>query len=934
MNRRIFTIHKGLFLALLAIQLSGYVPGQSLHAQELLQISDKDDLVKNINKRFGEGKYKEAKAITEQGLKRYPKDGDLKMLLGKYYVLTKQYDKARYELNKALEYNRSSVDARHLLVAVETETKRYSSAICFVNELLEVNPYWRGLWRKKIELYRLQGNEVEANRLLKRISQVFPGDSVIQGDVNYQMEMTANDKRKAGKIDDAIEINKLLLQEKPRNLEVYLDLINGYIKAGDYNNALVSTERGLNNFPRNKSLADKKVAILEHNKRYDEILAFLQKEMGGSASSQYNYFLLEAARSAKDNDPAILYGKILEGDAGNEEAFQVVFNHLIAQQQYDEALDKLRSYARIKGMSKPLQAKELSIYRLKNDKQKEAQLIKTMYLNDPNDMDLREAYVGFIAQEIKDHLGAEEWATAEGKILMIIPIATEEYRDYLNNALQNSYFQQGKYREAIDMLDRMKALDPSNQTYTLKKASILMRMQQVDQAVNVYEELFRSVPENQQFYYLSGYNDMMMQIVKESNESNRYLASLNWVNRWLAIDPSNKQALMYGINLAHQMKNKELLMQFAERAKNAYPDDSTFRVHLVMAMQQHGTPVADVYGMMKEEVQQNPYNDLVVKTFVQSSYDYSKSLLEKKESTEAIKIANEGLSYHPMDKELKYLKGIAYEKLKQYDSAIYYQSFYEPSLMELDEFKSNLKYLQHQSYNNELVLSHNRARFGDNYSIQTISMLEYTTIQKPNSFTGRVLYSGREEGRGLQGQVEWGRIWSPLWSTRIDVGYANKYFPKYSANGTIIRTLPKDWEIEAGAGYREFYDGMNLSSVIAAVGKDLGQFRLQGKFTQSFVQQKWLYNAALQARYSLDHPKNYLLAMANIGSTPDIELLDYQYINTLSVLNSMVGAGAGRLLTKNIAANILGTWYNFQSPVDMTLYRNLYNLYFQLNVKF
>ena len=79
--------------------------------------------------------------------------------------------------------------------------------------------------------------------------------------------------------------------------------------------------------------------------------------------------------------------------------------------------------------------------------------------------------------------------------------------------------------------------------------------------------------------------------------------------------------------------------------------------------------------------------------------------------------------------------------------------------------------------------------------------------------------------------------------------------------------MPKDWEIEAGAGYREFYDGMNLSSVIAAVGKDLGQFRLQGKFTQSFVQQKWLYNAALQARYSLDHPKNYLLAMANIGST-------------------------------------------------------------------
>src|SRR5690606_14601477 len=113
-------------------------------------LSDKDDVVMKINVLYNAGKLQDGKRLTEINLKKYPKDSDLKMLLGKYYVLTKQYDKARFELNKSIQYNPGNVDARHLLVTVETETKRYSSAICFVNELLEVNPYWRGLWRKKI----------------------------------------------------------------------------------------------------------------------------------------------------------------------------------------------------------------------------------------------------------------------------------------------------------------------------------------------------------------------------------------------------------------------------------------------------------------------------------------------------------------------------------------------------------------------------------------------------------------------------------------------------------------------------------------------------------------------------------------------------------------------------------------------------------------
>lgn len=934
MNRKYTYLRTGMFMLLLCTGSMVDFSGNRLYGQQKVSISDKGDVVKKINSLYQAGKLQDGKQLTEINLKKSPKDSDLKMLLGKYYVLTKQYDKARFELNKSLEFNPGNVDSRHLLVTVETETKRYSSAICYVNELLEVNPYWKGLWRKKIELYRLQGNEVEANRLLKRISQIFPEDGQIQDDLNYQMELTANSKRKSGRIDDAIEVNKLLLQEKPKNIEVYMDLINGYIKAGDYNSALVTTERGLNTFPNNSALRQKKIALLEQNKRYDEILAFIKNDPSAINGGQYQYFLLEAARSAKQNDPAVLYGKILDATPGNEEAFQVVFNSLVAQQQYDEALHRLHSFMRIKGNSKALSAKELELYRLKNDQTKVNQLTKTMFLNYPNDSDLKDGYVRVISSEIKDHLAAEEWNLAETKLRQMIPHANAEYRDFINNGLLNAYYQQGKFSDALQIIEEMHRANPSDTNLALKKSSIYMRLQQYDKAVSSYEGLLATLKPGQQFYYLSGFNDMMAQVVKESTEAQRYRDAMNWVNRWLAVSPKNQQALLYAVNLSHQMQDKGQMLTFAKRANEAFPDESIFKVRLASAMQLNGAPTQDIWALMGDEVIRNPYHNEVVNAYVQASHDHAVQLLSEKAENEALLVADKGLQYQPANKELKYLKGLAYEKLKQYDSAFYYQSFYEPSLLELDEFKANLKYLNYKMYQNEFAISHMRSRYGDYYSIQTISALEYMHMGAKNNYTARVFYSGREEGKGVQGQVEWGRNWSSHWASRVDFSVSNKYFSKFAVHGAIIRTFPKDWELELGVGHRKLYNDEKLSSAVVGVGKDINQFRLQAKFTQAVLQEKWVYNIAAQARYSFDNPKNYVLAMANMGSTPDVDILDYQSFNTLSVMNSMVGAGVGRLFTKNVSASVMGTWYNFQTSPSPEQYRNLYNLFLQVNVAF
>lgn len=86
----------------------------------------------------------------------------------------------------------------------------------------------------------------------------------------------------------------------------------------------------------------------------------------------------------------------------------------------------------------------------------------------------------------------------------------------------------------------------------------------------------------------------------------------------------------------------------------------------------------------------------------------------------------------------------------------------------------------------------------------------------------------------------------------------------------------------------------------------------------------------------MNNPRNYVLAIASVGNSPDLDLMDFQILNSFEVLNTMVGAGFGRNISRNISANALGSWYNFQTNLidGISTYKNLYNINLQMNVSF
>lgn len=933
------------YARIIALFLGSIYSFTPLFAQRATETTERNEEAKQINELYNKGKWEEGKKIAEANLKASPRDTDMRMLLGKYYLHHKAYDKSRYELVKSLDYIPGNVEAKQMLVTVETESKRYSSAICYINELLEVNPYWKGLWRKKIGLYRIMGNQVEADRLLKRIMQIYPEDADLSKDQVYLTEQRTDEVRRSGKIDQTIEIAKKLVDEKPRNTDAYLTVIDSYIKAGDYTHALMYSERALNQFPGNSQFIQKKIAVLEQQQRYPEILDFLNSQIktgaGGNLRNQYRNFLIEAARAAKNNDPDNLYGKIFDGSPANKEAFNHVFNNLVAVQQYEDAVQVLDKHRRKAGNRKELDMKELMVYKRMGNQRKAADLTRSYFAKYPNDADLRYAYVDMSLQRAKQNLQEGQVNAALSDWNDAIRYGDKESVAVAKQGIYSAYVTDKRYSDAIVILDEMLLDQPGNRDIMSKKADLYYKQGRFEYALMLYAQLLDGASDYDKPRYLIHYGELAAPVIKNLREEYKIDQAHAFVERWLAVDLHNQEALLAMININEQLKDYDAMFRYAQIAAQQYKTDMLFKIKVAAAMNHRPGQLPESWELLRNQVVDHPFHEPLVRTFAGTTARYADTLLKQKNHALALSVIDTALRYDENNKVLKYSRGLAFEGLKQYDSAYYYQKFYEPSLLEVDEFKAHLLYLSQRAHKNNVGIQHLRARYGDDDAISTISSFEYSRSTNNGSFyAGRVNYAGREEGKGIQGQFEWTKPWNSRWSSRMDIALANKYFARTALNVAALYQWKPTWEVEGGVGYRNFFSGENMFNLNLGAAKDIADFKLSAKLNNYYLDGQtggsYLYSLSTKAQYFMASPKNYIMAVASVGNSPDNDLLDYQLYNSFNVFNAMVGAGFGRNISRNVNAGVLGTWYNFQtegSPVNVN-YRNLYNLYFQLNVSF
>ena len=939
---------------ILCFSSAGY--SQELSAPEYYALAKKEGRNNNFEK---------AAKYCEKALLEEPKNMDIKEYLGKCYMETQKLNMARVTLLEVLKENPNRTDARYYLITIETETKRYSSAVCYVNELLEVKPYDKTLWMKKINLYDLMGDTVESERQLKRLYQIFPEDNEVKAMYTSTLKETAVKQTKSGDIENSAKQYEEAIIVNKKDAESYISLINVYNKAGNYEAALATADKGLNALPDNTEITNKKIGVLEQMHEYQKAIDIVKAQQKKGNSAYYNkllnYLTGEAARYYKNSDPYELYGQLYEKDKSNTEAKDYLLNTAVSRGYFGDAQELLTKELRKNPSSKQLLSKQLYVYESQQNRQGARTTIQKLYDLYPQDSDINDRYQYYIFQDAKE-------AFRDGNYNEALPVFeslvnSTEYGKPSNNYIYTIYLEQKAYGKALDHIEKLIKANPGEQEYILKKIDLLADMGDYENAYAMAKSYYEQNRDNAGYRYML--TDISFEYMKYLQEKEDYTAIKTIADEILAADPKNIEAYQYAISARTYMKEYDEARGIVDQALTYYPDSKELRLKqagLYSATGDHKKAVDALFAMEKDY----PYNSSIRNSLVEemmlhakdrerndekfqamdiyreiillkpsdtlAPYKLASLHIERKEYNDAMIVLDNALQHNKDNQGLLYLKGIVYENQNDFVKAKEYQARYNPPAHKVAEYKDHMAYLDSRLLKNQISVSYLKATADTIPFNLSVGTIEYTRFAKKDTYVARANYTGKESGVGIQGEMDWYHKFINKSYFLANGAVGSKFFPKFRGALSFYQPFAKTWQAEIGGRYLYLQDNRSLYTGIVGLEKSIGDVWLNAR--ASFITQgdDLYHNVMGQARFYMRDQKDYLQAMASVGNAPEDLSLDFQLNNTLSFPTTMVGAGYFHSVGYKTVFGIIGNWYNYH--VNDNLYLDQYTLLLTVRTKF
>jgi YaiO family outer membrane protein len=919
-----------------------------------------------LAKKEGNEKQNFAKAAVycEKALKLAPLDMDIKEYLGKCYMETGQLEKARIVLLEVLDKSPRRTDARHYLLNIETRTKRYSSAVCYANELLEITPYSKTLWMRKINLYNLMNNRIEAHRATRRLYQIYPEDEEVKALYNNVLKEDALKMNKGGNAAGAAKQYEEALQVSNNDPELYLNLINLHIKSGEYPAALATADRGLTYLPNNRQIIDKKIAVLQEMGQYQKAIDLVNAQIR-KGNSGYNdmlvYLTAEAARYYKNSDPYELYGQLYERDKGNKEAHDYLLNTAISRGYFADAQEMLTKALKADPNSKELLSKQLYVYESQNNNQGARTTIEKLYRLYPGDADIAAKYDAVLFQEAKVNFAEENYKDA-----LPVFIRLSQHPDFGKSAkgyIYSVYLKQKQYDKALEQVNKLIRQYPAEQDYILKKIDLLADMQDYENAFELVREYRQKYPERAEYAYML--NDLSVDYIKYLNEREDYATAKLVADGLVAANPDNQQAYDYAIGARISLGQYDEAQQMIQAALVHFPESKELRLKQAGVYTESGQHEKAVEAL-RELHKDYPYNSNIKGSLVEAMlmaakqkeerHEYLQAMdmyrevllikpkdtvapiklanlhIAREEYPEAMKVVDTALEQNKDNPDLLYLKGLIFEKMNNYKLAREYQGKYIPPVHKLAEHKDHLDYLEAKMLKNQVILSYLKATTDSIPFNTSVATVEYLRFENNNTYVGRVNYAARNTGVGVQGEIDWYHTFKDKAYTLANVGVANRFFQKYKVGISYFEPFKNSWMGEVGVRYAGLTDDRNLITGIIGIEKSYERLWLNVRVSLLSDSDDFYHSVLGQARFYMRNGRDYALAMASVGTAPEDQKLDFQTNTFLSYVNTMVGAGYFYNANHRTTLGIMGNWYNYRISSDY--YLNQYNLFVTLRTRF
>lgn len=848
-----------------------------------------------IRQAFNENRWDAGKYMLDEAEPYYGNLAVFYELKGWYSYHQKDYNKARYWLSKCLADDNSNTHAKTLISYVEEYTKHYSASICYINELLVNNAYDKTLWIRKINMYRKLGNNTEADKLLKRLSEIYPKDKKIQDMFEEQAQINIKTAKNNNDITTQLKIAKDLVNVKP-TAENYLTYVNLLINAGYLDEALNVCGLGIKK-TNSGQLMKKKCDILYEQGKYDEALNFIAEHR--------NVATLQKAKGDIENelayqsvryDPYIQWKKLF-AKTHDRESFNFIVNTALSRGYYYDALDYINEYKEVSRhkFDPDILYKEYTAYYRLGNHEKAAEILEMLNKGvdgNPYADELCESYYSQSKNLIDEH----EYKDAIVKLSYIVRNSSDNTLvSSAKKRLYTCYMATNQLDSALTVVD--------NDEY-LKMADIYARQGKYRKALSLvtYTDSVE-------------YEELTVQYVKQLMYERKYESAYIEARKALShID--NKD--LYSYIIASGSRIDKDVSKYIEAAVKAFPYEESF--------------ISAYCGMMNNNAME---------------------ALKKRDYKEAFEYVDKGLEKDSENEGLLLTKGAIYEKMGRYDLAYEFQKKYNPSVLEEEDFIKRMQGLQSKMLMEQVSVYYEYYRTESEDVHKSQAGVEYTHKSENYAYSGLINYSAREDEFGLNefnamnstsgAALQIGGTYSNMkWLKNHTLTgkfiYGMKYYPRVTA-GIGVEKDYKDWTFNTDFTYKLIKTDssfVNLYDLSLGATRNFEHVNISGKTDLFIIDGKFYFNGNVKCNYfPFEKNATKLFVGFGLGTAPEMSLTNTVIPIANNKLNTYLNGGAIYFMNKNVGLGVTGSWYSLYSiENDIVKYTDLFYLHINAVIKF
>lgn len=347
----------------------------------------------NLNKN-----YPQAISLAKEGLKLSPDDIDIRLLLGRLYLLSHRETEAEIEWRSILVKNPYQVDALYYLVNLSYENKNLQQAILYASQYLKRYPTDKQMLSKRIAISYEVKDFTSGESYLQEAKTLYPTDQQIKLLYIDSHLNAAMYYQKQGNFRVALKEYEQVLEEDPLNSIVLQALFNLNNQLDDKEFALKYADL-ISQTMIDPSILFKKADILKSMNRFDEALVtagMIQKSKENEKKLEFLYqdVLLTKAKYQLQHADTLsalnTYDQLLIKYPNDTISRQKLINFYGTQGKWQEALTYIDSGLKRYPNNQALWLQKLNFNREMGDISQAYQLSKLLRIEYPENDKIKE----------------------------------------------------------------------------------------------------------------------------------------------------------------------------------------------------------------------------------------------------------------------------------------------------------------------------------------------------------------------------------------------------------------------------------------------------------------------------------------------------------------------------------------------------------------